>query len=234
MVDSLVILAYHRVGYPNAEARYKGQFVTPKHLWFQIKCLQLIGYRFCTLGNALQQRGKRAVVTFDDGYRNNLTQGLPVLQRLGIPATVFVVTQDVGKTNVVWSEAGETNPGDLLSWDEIRQLQKHGWEVGSHCSEHVHLAEKTPDVQARLVRASFQALEKELGAGAFPFAYPYGSFDAITAKAVEQAGFSCAVSTLPGDNRAGSERFALRRLARRGYRFDHYMRAVWGLSQIFS
>ena len=35
---------------------------------------------------------KTFVVTFDDGYVNNLTQALPILTRLGVPATVFVAT----------------------------------------------------------------------------------------------------------------------------------------------
>lgn len=47
----------------------------------------------------------RAVaVTFDDGYHNVLTDAAPVLQRLGIPATLFVVTDFVFDGKMLWTD----------------------------------------------------------------------------------------------------------------------------------
>ncbi|MEA3402537.1 MAG: polysaccharide deacetylase family protein [Armatimonadota bacterium] len=43
-----------------------------------------------------------AVITFDDGYRNNLVNGLPVLRSTGAPATVFVCTHPVLSGRTVW------------------------------------------------------------------------------------------------------------------------------------
>lgn len=231
MADFLLILAYHRVGQPDPRARYRGQYVTPSHLRFQIACAKLLGFQFFTLSEALGRSGKRAVVTFDDGYRNNLTLGLPVLEAAGVPATVFVVTGDVGKNQVVWSEAGETNPADLMTWDELKILEDKGWEIGSHCSEHVHLAEKTPEVQRRLVLESFDALKLRRGSASPTFAYPYGSFNEVTRHAVKEAGFACAVSTRAGVNQRLDDTFALRRIPMKGYRFDHFFRTLKWLAR---
>lgn len=229
MVDELLILAYHRVGKPDPGARYKGQFVTPEHLGFQVQHLLRAGYHFDTLTRALRTRGKRAVVTFDDGYHNNLTHGLPVLSRLRVPATVFVVTNDVGKHGVVWAEAGESNPADLLSWQDLRQLQGFGWEIGSHCSEHVHLARKSPEEQRVLIELSHKTIKTQLGSEEIPFAYPYGSFASSSPSLVAAAGFSCAVTMLHGRNLDSSDLFTLQRLPMKGYRLDHYVRSVFWL-----
>jgi peptidoglycan/xylan/chitin deacetylase (PgdA/CDA1 family) len=88
----------------------------------------------------LSNNTKRAVLTFDDGYVDNLTAALPLLQKHNIPATLFVITGDVGKGNGTWDEAGESLPADLLSMGMCEtQLRDHGWEIASHAHEHVHL-----------------------------------------------------------------------------------------------
>jgi peptidoglycan/xylan/chitin deacetylase (PgdA/CDA1 family) len=44
-----------------------------------------------------------ACVTFDDGYRNNLTEAYPVLERLGVPATVYLSTGLIGTGDTLWT-----------------------------------------------------------------------------------------------------------------------------------
>ena len=175
-----------------------------------------------------------AVVTFDDGYRNNLELGAPVLSSMGIPATVFVVTRDVGKQALTWSEAGETNPADLLTWDEIRQLQKSGWEIGSHCSEHIHLARRSAEEQKSLLNTSLDDLHTHLGAGAYSLAYPFGSFNSDTIAIMRDSGFFCAVTTESGINRSIRSVYELARVPMKGYRFDHYWRSKSWLKEAFS
>src|SRR5207237_10086115 len=41
-------------------------------------------------------------LTFDDGYRDNLTHVAPILKRLGLPATIFLVTAYIGTPNALW------------------------------------------------------------------------------------------------------------------------------------
>jgi peptidoglycan/xylan/chitin deacetylase (PgdA/CDA1 family) len=203
------------------------------------------------------------VVTFDDGYRNVLTNALPVLVRHSVPSTLFVLTAapsrlwvdrleaavegtrrrrldwngldlplttagekaasvgtlakrlsalGEGRDRAVNEVLGALDPGedgpdddrDLLSWDEVRSLARAGVEIGCHADEHEPLpARPEADLPAALSRAR-RRLEEELGTGAYPFAYPYGSWTRPVRDAVEQAGFSSAVTTdaqLNGDGR---------------------------------
>jgi peptidoglycan/xylan/chitin deacetylase (PgdA/CDA1 family) len=196
MESGLLILGLHRVGTPPPTAKIRGLFITPQLLKLQISLLRSMGYSFMTLGNALAERsGKRAVLTFDDGYADNFSHAYPLLRSLRIPATVFVITNDVGRRNVVWKEAGDQNPSDMLDWSAINELQNSGWEIGSHADDHIHLARYTPVEQERTIRASLDAIEENTGTRPMSFAYPYGSYNAETKNALRRLGVRYAVTT---------------------------------------
>ena len=55
--------------------------------------------------DAFSAAGERIAVTFDDGYVDNVTAALPVLERHGIPATIFVVGHAIGRTREFWWDA---------------------------------------------------------------------------------------------------------------------------------
>src|SRR5262245_41930182 len=108
MSSQLLILGLHRVGFPPPNAKIRGLFISPRLLSFQIWLLKRRGYKFMTLRDAMSRNeSKRAVLTFDDGYADNLSAALPVLKKHNVSATLFVITGDVGKEDVVWDEAGE-------------------------------------------------------------------------------------------------------------------------------
>jgi len=220
--DRLVIVQHHRVGWPTPSARYKRMFTSPALLAFQVRLLRAAGYRFSTLQDALEARGKRAVMTFDDGYRDNADAGAIVLGPLGVPATVFVVSSDVGRAQVQWEESGDRLHGDLMNWDDLRRLADRGWEVGSHGHRHVHLARYTPDEQAEVVRLGRESIERALGVTPRSFAYPYGSFGDATVDAVRRAGFDCAVTVVRGANHPGADPYRLRRQPGGGRRARHF------------
>jgi peptidoglycan/xylan/chitin deacetylase (PgdA/CDA1 family) len=56
------------------------------------------------LEDAKQLPDRPVMVTFDDGFRNNLEHAAPVLRRLGIPALIHVATGYVGSTRPLWAE----------------------------------------------------------------------------------------------------------------------------------
>ena len=100
--DRLVIVQHHRVGWPPPSARYKRMFTTPALLAFQVRLLGLAGYRFLTLGDAMAAPGKRAVVTFDDGYRDNKDYAYPILKKEGVPFAIYVPTAFPDRMGKLW------------------------------------------------------------------------------------------------------------------------------------
>lgn len=71
-------------------------------------------------GRAWPERG--LIVTFDDGYRDNYSNAMPVLKELGIPATIFLATGYIGRKNLFW-------------WDAIAYSVKHTDRPSIHYPE---------------------------------------------------------------------------------------------------
>jgi peptidoglycan/xylan/chitin deacetylase (PgdA/CDA1 family) len=191
--------------------------------------LQKLGYKFRTLKDAIAQHaGKHAVITFDDGYSENISDAMRVLKKFSAPATMFVITEDIGKKDVVWSEAGEDLPSDILTWEELAKLRQNGWEIGSHAHRHVHLARYSKDEQEDLIARSVIQIEENLGERPVSFAYPYGSYDSRTKTALKKLGIQFAVTINPArfeDDLTVRDYLELTRLSVGGRRFYHYVKA---------
>ncbi|MEP6788338.1 MAG: polysaccharide deacetylase family protein [Acidobacteriota bacterium] len=231
MDSQILILGLHRVGFPPRNAKIRGLFTTPRLLGFQLRLLKLLGFRFMTLKDAMADgRGRIAVITFDDGYADNFTNALPILERMSIPATVFVVTNDLGRQDVVWDEASEDLPADLLSWSMLRHLVKCGWEVGSHAHEHVHLARYSAAEQAKTIKMSVDAISDNLGLRPVSFAYPYGSYDQTTKEILKAEGIENAVTINPAtytESTGPKDYLELSRLSVGGRNYRHYIRTLF-------
>ena len=231
LANDLVILYYHRIGKPSAAHRYRGMFTSPQHLRWQVSFLLHKGYQVLTLAEALQQ-GTRpqgspplACITFDDGYRDNFSAGLPILHELGVAATVFIISDDVGKKNLIWSEAGEKHPADLASWDELGLLQQAGWEIASHSHRHVHFSRYSAVQQEDLLAQCSELIQHYLGVRPQTFAYPYGDYSELSRQLVRRHGFLGAVSTRTGLNyRHEQTLFELNRIPCKGFQHYHYLK----------
>lgn len=146
-------------------------------------------------------RGQTAI-TFDDGFRNVLVHGLPVLRRHQLPATVFVVAETLTPAgrSVDWVD---TPPSDgsvieTLTLEEVRELADAGVSIGSHSYSHAVLTSLGEEECERDLRASRELLE-DLLHGPVPFlAYPRGFHDERVRRAAARAGFRNSF-TLPED-----------------------------------
>lgn len=226
-----LVLGLHRIGYPPKSASIRGLFTSLKLLRFEISFLRSIGYRFTTLTDAFVfPQPRTAVLTFDDGYRDNLLAADSVLNELEVPATVFVITSDIGKTGVTWDEAGEKLPSDMLSWDDLRSLKARGWEIGSHSHLHVHHDRRTYFEQKALIAASLNAIEANIGIRPVTFAYPYGVYNSDTLRALRHLGIRYAVTTRPWwpePPESGQRNYLeLPRIPLGGRHLIHYIRAM--------
>jgi peptidoglycan/xylan/chitin deacetylase (PgdA/CDA1 family)/SAM-dependent methyltransferase/GT2 family glycosyltransferase len=210
------ILMYHRIAAegPLTLERYR---VTPKLFADQLTALYQAGYRTIGIGDwirAIEQdeplTGKPIILTFDDGYRDFLTDAMPLLRVHGFSATIFLVAERIGGVAGWDAEYGES--ASLLSWDEVRALQEAGIHFGCHSSLHgpltgMNFNELTEDtVRARAI------LEEGLGTPVTTLAYPYGLVNEFVRQIVADLGFRAAFTCEPGVSRPGDDLLRLRRI----------------------
>ena len=116
-------------------------------------------------------------VTFDDGYRDNLTSALPILEKFGIPATIYIAPALIdGSVSAWWYKNDNENKSLFLNWDELKCLSKHPLiTIGAHTVNHAVLSELTCDQLKYELSECKSILEKRLGVEVQHLAYPYGS-----------------------------------------------------------
>ncbi len=136
--------------------------------------------------------GKAVLLTFDGGYLDFFQYAFPLLKRFDFTATVFLVTESIGKTNS-WEKA-DSEQVQLMEWPEIRQLRDAGIEVGSMSATYQPLTGLSPTEIVREASKSRAILEYGLGKSVRCFAYPYGNVDKIVEHLVGAIGYTYGVS----------------------------------------
>jgi len=151
---------------------------------------------------AVSRAGSSFHVTFDDAFRS-LARALPLLEGLGVPATVFVCSgyADDGRPLDVPELAEDLRryPDALatMDWDAVRDLAQRGLEIGSHTISHPHLPRLDDAELRRELEESRARIEDELRRPCRFLAYPFGDDDARVRAAAEAAGYEAAFA-LPG------------------------------------
>ena len=169
------------------------------------------------------------VVTFDDGCRDSLFLAAQILDELGFTATVFMVSDRIGQTNIWDAPKGEPQ-FPLLGLNELRQLTVAGWEIGSHTRTHADLPTLSDEELAEELTGSKTKLEELLGQSVDSVAYPYGNLDSRVPDAARRAGYRCALSTRHGKNTEADDLFAMKRIIikRRNNLLDFYLKLKKG------
>lgn len=184
------ILAYHAVGPTPVGHPLSSTFVPLETFERQIDFLarrrRIVGVD--EIIGAPPASRPRVAVTFDDAYRSVLTDALPVLERYAIPATVFAPTAWLGDRNR-WDPDYDLEL-DLMSGDELAELDGRGFEVGSHGHRHIDLSRASPDEIREDLRASVGRITELLGHPPRYLAYPYGRSSEAARRAASEIGFA--------------------------------------------
>jgi peptidoglycan/xylan/chitin deacetylase (PgdA/CDA1 family) len=198
MTDVLV-LCYHAVS-PTWTADLS---VTPEALEWQLSRLVTAGWHGTTFADAVLEppADRTLVVTFDDGFASVQSFGLPVLDKLGLPATVFVPSAFMGTRQRLrwpgiehWSDTPYAEELRGMDWSDLRELADLGWEIGSHTCSHPRLTELTSGELEKELCSSRREVSENVGRPCRTIAYPYGAADARVASCAEAAGYAAGAS----------------------------------------
>lgn len=217
-----VIALFHRV-----DDRYVDDPITCPRVQFTAFCdFFARHFKVIALSELLDllRRGadisRRAVITFDDGYRDNYRFAAPELRRRGLPACFFVATELIGTETTPWWDAAHSIRSEWMSWDEVRDLRAQGFEIGSHTMSHADCGRITGEEAMREIVGSKARLEAELGSPVMHFAYPFGDPDHMTEQNLElvrAAGFGCCLAAHGGIVSSNDGVYRLRRVPINGW-----------------
>jgi peptidoglycan/xylan/chitin deacetylase (PgdA/CDA1 family) len=216
LMETLPVLMYHQI-WPDG-AYVPSDFVVAKSVFrHQMQYLAENGFTTPSAAELLERNGasagkKRVLITFDDGYRNNAEQALPVLKEFGFRGVISLVGDRTLTTNL-WDAHKGIPAGDLMSREEILAVDAEGVvEFASHSYGHKSLPGLNDEqLEEELVGSKLQ-LESLLGHPVTLFTYPYGDLNERVKQAVQRAGYRCAFAVHSGPMDFFGDLFEIRRV----------------------
>lgn len=214
------ILMYHSISELSERTchPYYETSTSPRVFEEHMKCLFENGYSAIALNElpAVMRNGKGAtrsvIITFDDGYRDFLVNALPVLEKYGFRAIVFLATGMMG------SRSSKFDGKDILNWEDARELRKRGIAFGSHTVNHLELKTLQLTEMATEIVDSKKEIESRLGepveAFSYPYAFPEGRADFLGKffAVLDRCGYRFGVTTVIGRVKNGDNLLALKRV----------------------
>ena len=200
--EGMLILEYHKINDWSDDS----YTVKPADFAAQLDELTAQGYTTISVLDFLKAKKgkltlpeKPVVLSFDDGYKDNYTDMLPLLEKRGMKATVFMVTNDIGL------------PG-YLSWDDLKDMENRGIELGSHTANHLPLNGMSPAEAADEVSKSKLMMEWKGLRTIFVLSYPNGAFTDRLPGILKENEYLAAVTGDPGLNTFDTDPYLLQRV----------------------
>jgi peptidoglycan/xylan/chitin deacetylase (PgdA/CDA1 family) len=186
------ILVYHTINKADGPAAC-AETISPESFEQQLRWLSR-RRRVVSLEETLTRSRKESLVaiTFDDGYRDNLTTALPLLEKYSLPMTLFVV-------------AGFVDRDGYLTEEELREMARHPLvTIGSHGLWHRNFTLLATDDARFELRESKQILEEVIGRKVDLLAWPYGECNPELERLSGACGYRASWSVWKGTNGAHS------------------------------
>ena len=192
------ILMYHSIASMPKGTVMRSLHVPPKLFKLQMWLIKILGFKGLSMGDLQpyltgKKQGKVVGITFDDGFKNNLTHALPILQKFGFTATNYIISQNIGGTNH-WDLDKGIPKNPLMDENEIKQWINGGMEIGSHTQNHVHLADIDNKNATKEITQSKLDLEKKFNCVINHFCYPYGSYNDEIVNITKDVGYHTATT----------------------------------------
>jgi peptidoglycan/xylan/chitin deacetylase (PgdA/CDA1 family) len=189
------ILTYHKIG---SQFELGITWVTPSRFRKHLDLLSAAGKRFVNASDLVFDGadGNGVSLTFDDGYESVYTHGLPEMSGRGITGTVFPVVGSIGRDNL-WDVRLSLKRFRHLSWGQLSQLSRSGFEIGSHTISHRDLTRLDPRKLKRELRDSKHMLEDRISAEVKAIAFPFGRYNSRVTDEAADAGYTCGFASSP-------------------------------------
>ena len=206
------VLVYHKI---DDNVEWGVTRVTVANFRSHIDLLLDHGYSFKTLSEIKNDgsNNKSVAITFDDAYESVFFNAYPVLKAHSLPATIFVISDFVGKDNT-W----DLNVGNIkfkhASWDQLRIMKDSGWEIGSHSRTHRDMRTlEAVDLKNEL-KESKAILEREIESEVKIISFPFGKTSASIIDAAIEAEYVSGTIFYPYRQRFNEEHqaFLIKRL----------------------
>ncbi|MBL0611592.1 polysaccharide deacetylase family protein [Aeromonas jandaei] len=216
------VIMYHRFIEHESEKGVHGTWMPIAMFEKHLRLMKWLGYETLTFRDLadkgfihrLQYGKKYLMITADDGYQDNLTRMLPLLEKYGYKAVVYVVT---GEGYNRWDVEHPTNPDTsvpLMNGEQIKALAASGHvEIGGHTLTHPRLSKLPTEQQAHEIQENKRQLEALLGQPLLSFAYPYGDINDSAKEQAIAAGYRFAVATNSGPKAMHQDPYHIRRIA---------------------
>jgi len=128
------------------------------------------------------------LITFDDGDESIFENAFPILKSYGFTALVFVISDFVGKTNT-WDNNLFGKLSRQLNWDQIKELNQNGWEIGSHTATHPDLTSLETDRIKEELILSREKIAKELNKPVISISYPFNRYSKEVITLTKECGY---------------------------------------------
>ncbi|MEZ7893441.1 MAG: polysaccharide deacetylase family protein [Candidatus Wallbacteria bacterium] len=200
------ILMYHHIGDPPPGVKLWALYVSRLNFTFQMWYLKTSGFNVIPLSElrGMVASGKKlppytVALTFDDGFCDFYNNAAPILEKYKLPATVFMVSDQIGKT-ADWEDIHLTGTDRLMNNDELAELLKNPLiEIAPHTKNHKKLPKLNYEQAYEEINGSLKTISGITGQKCESFAAPYGEYNSETLDILRKCEIKCAVTT---DNRA--------------------------------
>jgi peptidoglycan/xylan/chitin deacetylase (PgdA/CDA1 family) len=211
------ILLYHSLT-AEATQRYRRFSMDPGQFAEQMEHIAAGGFQTLTVAQLSAAMTGRTgslperplLITFDDGFEDVYSVALPILTRLGLRSTAYIVTEQLGgKSRWLASEGEGDRP--VLTSGQVRDLDAAGVEIGAHGHRHLTLDEMPFSQAVAEIDTSRAVLEDIVGHPVLTFAYPHGYHTGRIKRYLQKSGFESACAVKQALSHQGDDRFALAR-----------------------
>ena len=200
---NIPVLMYHSIDYEKGNELRVPKETFEKHMeWLHKKGFNTLTMKeyYNAISTGKQVPKKAILITFDDGYKDNYTNGLPVMKRYKMKGTIFVITSTIDKSRA------------YINSEEIKEFHQNNFDIESHTVNHRELNHMSYEEQLSELKASKETLDKLLSKETTAICYPVGRYNEDTLKACKEAGYKLAFTTVPGFSNVDQGVYKLKRI----------------------